>query len=247
MQEHAETIDGLFRNKVRVIQASKGYRVSEDALILTWFAKPGPTDLILDAGTGCGVIALGLAIKNPSVHLVGLEIQDGLVGRAERGVKLNDLGSRIFIVKGDLRNADSFFRRDVFDMVVSNPPYYQSGSGRVSLMSEKALSRHQIMMPLADLFMVSSKLLQPSGKLCLIYPAKGARQLDKAAELCHMTINRKTWIRTQKTAEPVLICVEALNSNLDQNLKEETICLYDSNGARTLKAEAILAGEEFEF
>lgn len=245
MQEHAETIDGLFRNKVRVIQASKGYRVSEDALILTWFAKPNPRDLVLDVGAGCGVIAFGLAIKNPSVHLVGLEIQDGLVGRAQRGVKLNDLSSRVFVVKGDLRNSDSFFRRDVFDMVVSNPPYYQSGSGRVSLMSEKAVSRHQIMMPLADLFMVSSRLLKPCGKLCLIYPAKGAHQLDKAAEASRMIINRKMWIRTQEEAEPVLLCVEAHKSNSHQNLIEDTICLYDSNGTRTLQAEAILAGEEF--
>ena len=245
LQEHSETIDGLFRNKVRVIQASKGYRVSEDALILTWFAKPGPYDFILDAGAGCGVIAFGLAIKNPFAHTVGLEIQDGLAGRAQRGVKLNNLDSRVFIVKGDLRNADLFFRLDVFDMVVSNPPYYESGSGRVSVMSEKALSRHQIMMPLTDLFMVSSRLLKPSGRLCLIYPAKGARQLDKASEVSQMNITRKVWIKTHEASEPVLLCLEAVKTDFQKNLIEESICLYDSNGMRTFQAKAILAGEEF--
>ncbi|MFH0959413.1 MAG: methyltransferase [Pseudomonadota bacterium] len=245
MQEHAETVDGLFRNKVRVIQASKGYRVSEDALILTWFAKPGADDLVLDAGAGCGVIAFGLAIKNPSVYLVGLEIQDGLAGRAQRGVELNGLGARVSVVQGDLRIADAFFRRDMFDMVVSNPPYYQSGSGRVSILSEKALSRHQIMMPLMDLFMVSSRLLKSTGKLCLIYPAKGIHQLDTAAEVSCMNIKRKMWIRTQESAEPVLICLEVLKAHSDQDIVEETICLYGANGTRTLQAEAILAGEDY--
>lgn len=244
MQDRAETIDGLFRNKLRVIQASKGYRVSEDAIILTWFARPRGGDLILDAGTGCGVIAFGLAMKNPSVHIVGLEIQEGLVSRAQRGVNLNNLVSNVFVLRGDLRRADSFFRERVFDLVVSNPPYYQSGSGRVSLLSEKALSRHQIMMPVQDLFIVSSRLLKPSGKLCLIYPASGSCQLDRAASISRLKINRRLWIHPHQGAEPVLVCVEAHKSTVDKDLTEERICLYHSSGIRTPQAEAILAGEE---
>ena len=69
-----ESLDGLFRNKVRVIQAARGYRVSEDALILTGFVRPGPDERILDAGTGCGVIAFGLAVREPSVSVAGAAI-----------------------------------------------------------------------------------------------------------------------------------------------------------------------------
>jgi len=244
LQDHAETIDGLFRNKVRVIQASKGYRVSEDTIILTWFAKPGEEDFILDAGAGCGVIAFGLAIKNPAVKVVGLEIQEGLVGRAQRGVELNNLVSQVFMLRGDLRNADLFLRPSVFDMVVSNPPYYKSGSGRVSLLSEKALSRHQIMMPLVDLFLVSSKLLKPEGRLCLIYPANESHQLDRAAAVSGLKISRRLWIHTHEGSGPVLVCVEALESVYDRDLTEDRLYLYSSNGIRTPQVEAILAGEE---
>lgn len=245
LRNHAETIDGLFRNKVRVVQASKGYRVSEDAIILTWFAKPGQGDFILDAGAGCGVIAFGLTIKNPSVKVVGLEIQEGLVGRAQRGVLLNDLGSKVFMLRGDLRNSDLFLRKNVFDMVVSNPPYYKSGSGIVSLMSEKALSRHQIMMPLAALFLVSSKLLKPDGRLCLIYPANGSQQLEQAAAVSGLKINRRLWIYTHETAESALVCIEAQKSDHDRSSVEEKLFLYHTNGIRTPQAEAILAGEEW--
>ncbi len=240
----AETIDGLFRNKVRVIQASKGYRVSEDAIILTWFAKPCKEDFVLDAGAGCGVIAFGLAIKSQTVKVVGLEIQEGLVGRAQRGVILNNLVSKVFMLRGDLRNADLLFRPGAFDMVVSNPPYYKSGSGRVSLLSEKALSRHQIMMPLVDLFNVSSKLLKSDGRLCLIYPANESHQLDEATMVSGLKMSRRLWIHTYETAEPVLVCVEAIKSGCDKSLTEENLCLYHSNGKRTPKAEAILAGED---
>ncbi|MFH0824089.1 MAG: hypothetical protein V2B18_15165, partial [Pseudomonadota bacterium] len=64
-----ESIDGLFRNKIKVVQSRRGYRVSEDSLIVTWFVRPGANDLILDAGTGCGVIAFGLAAKWPGVKV----------------------------------------------------------------------------------------------------------------------------------------------------------------------------------
>jgi len=245
--EHTETIDGLFRNKVKVIQASKGYRVSEDAIFLTWFVRPQEGDLILDAGAGCGVIAFGLVMKNPSVKVVGLEIQEGLIGRAQRGVILNNLVSKVFMLRGDLRKADLFFRPHTFNMVVSNPPYYQSGSGRVSSLSEKALSRHQIIMPLTDLFLVSSRLLKPTGRFCLIYPANGSDQLDRAAALSGLKINRRLWIHTHEESEPVLLCVEACQSTEDNYLTEDRICLYHSNNVRTPQAEAILAGEEFVF
>ncbi|MGC8657839.1 MAG: tRNA1(Val) (adenine(37)-N6)-methyltransferase [Desulfomonilaceae bacterium] len=245
-RDKSETVDGLFRNKVRVIQASKGYRVSEDAVILTWFAKPSKEEFILDAGTGCGVIAFGLAIKNRTVKVVGLEIQEGLVGRAQRGVILNDLVSNVFILRGDLREANLFFKPGIFDMVVSNPPYYKSGSGRVSLLSEKALSRHQIMMPLADLFEVSSNLLKSNGRFCLIYPANESSQLEKATMLSGLKMNRRLWIHTSEAAEPVLVCMEAIKSQCDKTLVEENLYLYHANGIRTPEAEAILAGEDLE-
>ena len=113
LKQTGESINGLFRNKVRVIQARRGYRVSEDAIILTWFARPNPGRLILDAGTGCGVIAFGLAVGNPSVRVLGLEIQERLADRAGRGVKLNGLENQVLVVRGDVRNADRFFENAV--------------------------------------------------------------------------------------------------------------------------------------
>ena len=77
-----ESVDGLLRNKIRVIQALRGHRVSEDALILAWFVNPRPGEFILDAGTGCGVIAFALAVKEPTVEVVGVEIQPALADRA---------------------------------------------------------------------------------------------------------------------------------------------------------------------
>lgn len=239
-----ESINGLFRNKVRVIQARRGYRVSEDALILTWFVQPRPGERILDAGTGCGVIAFGLAVRQPSLTVVGLEIQSDLADRAGRGRRLNQLESRVAIVRGDLRQSDCFFRNGSFDAVVSNPPYHEPGRGFINQLSEKALSRHQLMMPLSDLFRVSGRLLRPDGRLAVIYPVPGMDRLAKAMKEAGFGPSRMLWIHPNEGAEPGHVCVESRLGGAVTGTVEERLCLYRSPGIRTLAADAILAGEE---
>lgn len=239
-----ESVNGLFRNKVRVIQAVRGYRVSEDALILTWFVRPRAGELILDAGTGCGVIAFGLAAREPSVFVVGLEIQQAVADRARRGVMLNKLETHVSIVQGDMRHADAFFRPGLFDAVVSNPPYHEPGRGRISLQTEKAVSRHQLMMPLSDLFRASRTLLRPEGRLSLIYPANAADRIREGMKEAGFKPACMLWIHPYENADPCLLCVEARLEPWAQELKEHSLVLYDGPGRRTLDAATILAGEE---
>jgi len=241
-----ESINGLFRNKVRVIQARRGYRVSEDALILTWFVRPKPGERVLDAGTGCGVIAFGLAVRQPSLSVVGLEIQSDLADRAGRGTRLNRLETRVSIVRGDVRQSDCFFRSGCFDTVVSNPPYHEPGRGFINQLQEKALSRHQLMMPLSDLFRVSSRLLRPHGRLALIYPALGVDRLAKTMKEAGFGPSRMLWIHPHEEAEPAHVCVESRLDAPRTATIEERLYLYSSPGVRTSAAETILAGEEIE-
>lgn len=241
-----ETIDGVFRNKIRIIQALKGYRVSEDALLLTWFTRIRDNSLVLDAGTGNGVIAFGLARVNKSVSCVGVEIQSGPVMRAIRGAAINKLENRVYVVKGDIRQADSFFRHRRFDLVVSNPPYHEYGRGKINKLNEKALSRHQIMMPLADLFRVSSSLLKQDGSLSLIYPATGIDMIRRTASDTGFKLSRVLWIYPRLNVNPSLICVEAIQTDAKVEVIETRIELYGSDGARTSEAESILSGSGIE-
>jgi len=238
-----ETIDGLLRNKVKVIQARRGYRVSEDAVFLAWFVRPLPGEFILDVGAGSGAVAFALAVRNPSVRVVGLEIQGPLADRAGRGVRLNELEARVSIVRGDFRIADVLFKHESFDAVVANPPYHQAGKGRTSDLSEKALARHQILLPSEVLFRVSTRLLKPHGRIGLIYPASGMDRLEAYLKETGFEPSRVLWIHPQTGSDPVLVLLEARLGSCAV-VREESLCLYDGRGNRTPKAEAILSGED---
>jgi tRNA1(Val) A37 N6-methylase TrmN6 len=239
-----ESINGLFRNKVRVIQAERGYRVSEDAVLLTWFVRPRENEAILDAGTGCGAIAFGLAVKEPSAEVVGIEIQAGLADRAARGVKLNGLDARVSIIRADFRPDGLCFRSGSFHTIVSNPPYHEAGKGRINLQQEKAVARHQLMMPLPDLLRTSRELLRPDGRFALIYPADRIDQVQRAGKDAGFAVTRMLWIHAQRGTPPCLVCVEARPSDRQPVLIEDRLFLYDGAGTRTQEAEAILDGED---
>ncbi len=239
-----ESVDGLFGNKVRVIQSRKGYRVSEDAIILTWFARSNAGERIMDAGTGCGVIAFGMAMRDPSVTVVGVEIQRDLADRASRGVKLNDLRDRVFIVQGDVTKADHFFRRGSFDFIVCNPPYYEPGRGRINPQHERALCRHQLSMPIPQLFSVAKALLRNFGRLDLIYPSAGIDGIFNALKGTGFQITRMLWIHPQQEAPPGHVCLELVLTERTKETFEGHLYLYDKQHQRTPFARAILSGEQ---
>jgi tRNA1Val (adenine37-N6)-methyltransferase len=186
-----------------------------------------------------------VALKEPSVFVVALEIQERLADRAQRGVQLNGLESQVCVIRGDVRQADSFLLHGAFDAVVSNPPYLMPGKGRISPHQEKAVARHQLMMPAQDLFRVGACLIKPEGRLSLIYPVSGLIQIERAMKETGFAPSRMLWIHPRRGSPPNLVCVEARRETYSESLIEESLLLYESPGLRTPEAEAVLAGEDF--
>ena len=164
-----EGLDLFLDGRLKLIQPKGGYRFSIDAVLLSQFATIRPEDVVIDLGTGCGVIPLMLLLTKPVGHVFGLEVQEGLISQAARNVRINGFQKKMDVIRGDFRHPP--FAPGSADLVVCNPPYRKINSGRINPHPQKAIARHEIMGSLEDLLRTSAGLLTKKGRFALVYPA----------------------------------------------------------------------------
>jgi tRNA1Val (adenine37-N6)-methyltransferase len=165
-----ETLDDLFRGKLRILQKRDGYRLSMDPILLAHFAGSLRDTRVIDLGTGSGVIPLILGLRGDAREILGLEIQEDLADMARRSVRINGLEAKIRIVCGDYRRIEELFPSQSWDHVVSNPPHNPAGSGRTSPNPSRARAREEMAGSIEDLLRAARYLLGTKGRLWLTYP-----------------------------------------------------------------------------
>lgn len=154
---------------LKIIQKIDGPHFSVDAILLAKFSRFRKGDLVVDLGTGVGIIPLLIARNSEVKKIIGVEIQPELVDIARRNVSLNSLEDKIEIIELDLRMASDILPAGKFDVVVSNPPYRIARSGRINPNPLKAISRHEILCKLEDVLKASYYLLKDHGRANFVY------------------------------------------------------------------------------
>lgn len=164
-----ERIDEIGFGGLKLIQKPKEFCYGVDAVILADFAaksvKKAP-ELIIDLGTGTGVIPLILSYKTDAADIRGVEVQTGSWERAVRSAELNSLSHRLTFINGDIKDVGQTWGQDMggqADVVVSNPPYFKSGGAIVNGLSAKAVARHETTADLMDFMRCAAYLLKPKG------------------------------------------------------------------------------------
>jgi len=211
MQTSIITHDTLFNGEIVCLQNRQGYRFSVDAVILAHFIHPTKGDIILDLGTGCGVISLILAYrwKNILQSIVGLEIQESLASLARRNIAINELEELCQIVRGDVKTLSQYVNRESFSKVVCNPPFYKAGTGRTNKNREALLARHQITATLADFISYTTAAVKNKGAAYFIYPAQGISEFLFLAKQHQLEPKKLMFVysypQPEKSADLVLI------------------------------------------
>ncbi len=223
----AETLDTLFEGRLKIFQSKTGYRFSIDALLLAHFARPRQGERVIDLGTGCGIIPAVLAFGRQLEKIVGVEIQPALADLARRNMTVNRISSRVKIWEKDLKSLTGKTWRESFDVVISNPPYRELGSGRINPREEKALARHEIRATLDDLLRAAHHLLKEKGRLAVIYPAFRAADLIQEMGRFRLEPKRLQFVHSRTTGEARLVMVEAVKGGGRQVRVLPPLILYD--------------------
>lgn len=204
-----ETLDDLIIGKLKIIQAREGYRFSLDAVLLANFPSLQRVRNIIDLGTGSGVIPLLLSARSEETRITGVEIQDSMVERAVRSVVYNQLQTRIQIIQEDIRKIPDIMTGASADLVVSNPPFWRQGEGKLNKNEEAATARHEIHVNMEQVVAAAAHLLVPSGRFCII---QRAARLDEACQLCvkyKMNIKKLRMVHAFLDRPATMVLIEA--------------------------------------
>lgn len=229
-----EKIDDLEFKDLKIIQNVEGFCFGIDSILLSDFAKNiKKNSKVIDLGTGTGVISILLSKKTEAQEIIGVEIQDEIADMANRSVKLNNLEDKIKIINENIINLNKLYKKNSFDVVVTNPPYKKIDTGIINKNIKKTISRHEISASLKDFIEISSYLLKDKGEFFMVN--RPNRLVDILCFMREEKIEPKkirlVYPNKDKKANLVLIYgVKNGNSFLEL---EKNLYVYDQNGNYT--------------
>ena len=179
------------------------HRVGTDALLLCEFCEPKRGFSLVDLGTGCGILALGLLDKGLVEFALAIEMDKTGAALVEKAAAENKLPN-LEVVCGDLREHRP---QRQFDMVVANPPYYNTGP--LPPKQGRAAARHEVTATLADFCEAAARMLKDKGRFCLCWPPERLTTLLETLSAHRLEAKRLQFVRKAAEAPPWLALVEA--------------------------------------
>ena len=128
---------------------------------------------LLDIGTGSGLLSLMIAQKT-TINIDAVEIDEGAFQQAIENTGHSTWASRIKLIHGDAR---TFPFPGEYDIIVSNPPFYEKElkSGDDS----RNLAHHGDMLTMEDLISIIVERLHANGRYFLLLPFKRWEEISE--------------------------------------------------------------------
>lgn len=168
-------------------QSEKVFRVGTDGVLLGAMADVGNALKVLEIGTGTGLISLMLAQRNSKAEFLGIDISEEASNLTKLNFENSVFSSRL---KNILQDFKTFKNENKFDLIVSNPPYFEETN------SEKdKIARQTVELNFRQLISKSSQLLSENGVFSVIIPAEAGRDFIAIAKENQLFLNRKINIK----------------------------------------------------
>ncbi len=148
-------------------------RPSEDSIWMAACVQAKNTDTILDVGCGTGVLALCLKTRFPHTHITAIDIQAGLVEKTQQNAALNKFKNVI----AHTANLVTYVPSELFDHVVTNPPFYAAQNGH-NLPDATRNIAHTMQEGDLELWMKQcASFVKPEGTLTILHHAEHTAEI----------------------------------------------------------------------
>lgn len=173
-----------------IMQDNEMFHFSLDSVLLPNFVTINKNiEKILDIGCGNAPIPLILSTKTDA-KIIGVEIQKEVYELAKESIEYNKLENQIEIYNDDINILQEKLPIGSFDIITCNPPYFKySENSNINDNEYKTIARHEKMLNLEQLFLISKRLLKNNGVIAIVH--RPERLIDIITEMKKNNIEPK--------------------------------------------------------
>lgn len=166
-----EQIEDLQCKGLKIIQNKKWFCFGIDSVLLANFVKTKKKNAkVIDLGAGSGVISILLSAKIDASNITCVEKQPEMCDILERNIKLNKLEKQLKVLNCDIIDIPKpESAKEAYDIVVTNPPYQQKGSGLENENEQKHIARTETTATLEDIIKKASEILKDKGQFFIVH------------------------------------------------------------------------------
>lgn len=191
-----------FLGQYRLRQSDQYFKLGRDSVLLSRFATLKPTWQVCDLGCGVGSLLLLLTQRDARIIRSGVEIDPGAAELARYNLEANGLTG--YIVTGDLREK-GVLPRDFYNLVISNPPYFRTGSG-----TSGGPARMDEHCSVQELCTAAGSLARTGGRFALVYRPERLAELFAALAAARLEPKRMQLLSYAPEKPPYAVLVESV-------------------------------------
>ncbi|MEZ5856770.1 MAG: methyltransferase [Hyphomicrobiaceae bacterium] len=246
----ATTDDAFLGGRLHILQPAAGYRAGLDAVLLAAALAPDGDKPVhaLDTGAGAGVVGLAVASRLIHARVTLVEADPVVLTLAKRNIERNGFADRCTAIERDLSlggaaftasGGDDGLKPGTFTHALSNPPFFETGTGTRSPTPYKAAA-HQMPAGLLDrwiAFMTAATV--HGGELLMIHQPQALARILQALDGRFGDI-RILPVHSKPTAPANRILVRARKASRAPLSLLPRLVLHDASGAFHPAIEAVL-------
>jgi tRNA1Val (adenine37-N6)-methyltransferase len=175
---------------------------------------------IVDIGTGTGLLSLMLAqvTETSKASITAIEIESQAATEANSNFNISKWSDRLKIVNDAVQNFTASSKGLLFDIVISNPPFYEGDLKSPN--SNKNKAAHSTELPWSILVENVSSVLSEAGSFFVLVPTLRAYTMQKLAEAHQLQLVEEVLVYNDVKHLPFrsFLHFQKIKKGLDKNL-----------------------------
>jgi tRNA1Val (adenine37-N6)-methyltransferase len=203
----------------KVWQNHAAMRVGTDGVLLGVWCQVENCNLILDIGTGTGLIALMLAQRSDA-KIDAIDLDHGAIIDAQQNFMQSPWSNRLMANEISLQDFTKVAIK-TYDLIVCNPPYFNNAVK--AKQKNRALARHTDALSFDDLIKNVAQLLTENGRFSVVLPAETEQNFRSIAANYKLFTTRITRIKPKPSKPIVRVLMEFQFDALTTSVSELTL------------------------